>query len=1107
MKLYSGTVAHDRVFKQTCAVKSTGCPSGKSRLSVFFWKSFLLLCAFFSVGALQAQTPAFPTAEGFGKWATGGRGGKVVEVTTLADNAQTPVEGSFRWALQQYPDQPITVVFRVSGIIRLEGDIRCGRTAGTTIAGQTAPGDGICIRGAKCNFGGSKNLIIRHLRFRIGLDDNNDFLKGGSIGIENASNFIIDHCTFGWSGEENMTIYDNTLTTIQWCIVHEGLYDAGHGKGVRGYGCQWGGQSATYHHNLLAHNQSRSPRFNGARSNDVNVLIDFVNNVNYNWGGSGACYGADFDENGLSQRINFVGNYWKPGPAYPGSKSSNFVRNTANTNPKKLCTQWYMSGNYMEGSANASKNTDNYNGLDCSDFTKLGWKKSDICMKEPFEVSDPVKTETASEAYQSVLKGAGAFPRDTVDRRIVKEVSTGTASCRGSQSGVAPGIIDRPSDAGGYPTYETYNVVTDNDHDGMDDAWETAHGLDPGDPNDGRKILKSGYSALEAYLNGLCGEEIPVELGKVFDCVVAQDGSGDFTSINAAIQSVPADGQRHLIFIKNGTYREKVFIGNRWQSSKQIVSIIGEDRDKVVIEWDDYNGKSISYPGKDDNITADGMTCPTMTVTSPDFYMENVTVSNPSREAQAVALYQAGDRQVLKNCRITGYQDTYRTKKGNRYFLYQCQVEGAVDFIYAGGCAYFYQCDIVSVAGGYITAPEDVDYTSKLSDGNTLYYTFFFQDCNIKAASGVTSGCYLGRPWGEKSGSIFIGCKLGSHINAAGWTKMGEDTWKNCSFGEYNSLNAAGTAKADVSKRVDWSLQICEDDRFDLMTLEKIYKKIGGKTNVFDPLPSVVPVKPATTGNKMIKKFSSTGGYLSWVASPDAIGYVLYIGSELAGFSTANWFADPNTAAANYTIYAVSPNGGLSEVGTPTTKYDREATLAALRQAVNPVQQIKLSVAPSDLSMGSVSAVLVADGASIAPVDGKISGTFDKGTEVVLSASPAEGYDFIAWTNEAGDTLSRDTAFTYTMLSSSPITAVFDVHDALRALRADEGLNVSVSGGKLLIQTEMEVNEGLLYDLSGRLSCRFQGKECALAGLPKGIYVLSVGDGLGTRRFTRVAWF
>jgi pectate lyase len=208
---------------------------------VFVPVCFIVLVGWFlSTPLFAAGPPAFPTAEGYGMYATGGRGGKVVAVTNLLDDAQGSIPGSFRWALRQYPNEPLTIVFKTSGVINLVTQLRAKRTAGTTIAGQTAPGDGICIRGAKCNFGGSQNLIIRHLRFRIGLKefegtDSTAFIEGGSIGIENASNWILDHCTFGWSGEENMTIYDNTYTTVQWCLVHEGLYNSGHDQNPAQY--------------------------------------------------------------------------------------------------------------------------------------------------------------------------------------------------------------------------------------------------------------------------------------------------------------------------------------------------------------------------------------------------------------------------------------------------------------------------------------------------------------------------------------------------------------------------------------------------------------------------------------------------------------------------------------------------------------------------------------------------------------------------------------------------------------------------------------------------------------------------------------------------------
>lgn len=482
----------------------------------------IFACVALFYGAAQAQTKAFPTAEGFGMYATGGRGGQVVEVTNLLDDASGTTPGSLRWALKQHSASPITVVFRVSGVINLVSDLRVNRSAGTTIAGQTAPGDGICIRGAKCNFGGSTNLIIRHLRFRIGLKGDTAFAAGGSIGIENANNFIIDHCTFGWSGEENMTIYDNNNTTIQWCILHEGLYASGHAKGARSYGSQWGGQTATYHHNLLAHNVSRTPRFNGARSNDRNVLMEYVNNVNYNWGKQNSAYGGDIEN--LTHRVNFINNYYKPGPARPGTSSSYFVQSSYNSGQGTTrIAYWYMSGNVMEGSANAAITSNNALGVDAGGYPSS--VRSSLVVNTPFQVPNPVKAETAIDAYHSVLKGAGAFPRDTVDRRIINEVKSGTASGKGTTQkylnsdgttysnnpyyNQQKGIIDHPSAVGGYPEYKTYNTINDFDKDGMDDAWELVMGLDPANSEDRNTLSSSGYTALEVYLSSIVGEIIP----------------------------------------------------------------------------------------------------------------------------------------------------------------------------------------------------------------------------------------------------------------------------------------------------------------------------------------------------------------------------------------------------------------------------------------------------------------------------------------------------------------------------------------------------------------------------------------------------------------------
>lgn len=474
-----------------------------SIIIILFFVTFLPAKEVFS----QSATPAFTTAEGYGMWATGGRGGKVVAVTSLGDKDKrgVTIDGSLRWALQQYSGEPITIIFKVSGIIDLQGgDLRSKRD-NITIAGQTAPGDGICVKGGKVNLGGSNNVIVRHVRFRVGLLEDGGFIEGGALGFENGSNFIIDHCTFGWSGEENMTIYDNTLSTVQWCIVHEGLYDVGHPKGVRGYGVQWGGQTSTYHHNLLAHNVSRTPRVNGARSNDINVLMDYVNNVNYNWGKQNSAYGGDLVE-GQSHRCNWVNNYYKPGPARPGTSSSYFVQ--ASFNPNQSDSQipiWYLDGNHMDGTANAAKNTDNYIGLDISAYTGKGIAKSALISSTAFEVPYALNVESAEDAFASVVEQAGAFPRDTVDLRIINEVKTGTSPGSGNY-GNGKGMIDDPQTVGGFYSYNTYNIVQDLDQDGMADYWEVANGLDSTNADDRNSLTTDGYTNLEVYINSLAGE-------------------------------------------------------------------------------------------------------------------------------------------------------------------------------------------------------------------------------------------------------------------------------------------------------------------------------------------------------------------------------------------------------------------------------------------------------------------------------------------------------------------------------------------------------------------------------------------------------------------------
>ena len=470
------------------------------------------------------ELKAFPTAEGFGKNATGGRGGKVVFVTSLADDGS---EGTLRWALEQN-ERDFTIVFTVSGTIELKSKLKVKRE-NFTIAGQTAPGDGICISKNEVNLGGSKNFIIRHIRFRTGdKDANGKDLNATALRVENADNFIVDHCSFSWTSEENVDFIDTHFTTVQYCIFSEGLYNSVNGKGARSYGGVFGGTTATYHHNLFANNNSRTPLFNGARGKDpgqdLTVYIEYINNVNYNWGSKMSTYGAENeskDPNYCGYLGNFVNNYYKPGPRTKANVNElKFLRQSGARDqvdaPARGATKWHFSGNIMEG--DAAVTADNTLGVYAeSDYLYTIAETLQPNFIQPTGKENrqqywfdwqtytlKEKCETAKDAYETVLAegGAGASPRDRIDKRIIDNVSKGTFSYGNN------GIIDHATDAEGFIEYKSKTAPADTDQDGMSDEWEISVGLDPNNPDDRNVLTATGYTALEVYLNKLAGEEL-----------------------------------------------------------------------------------------------------------------------------------------------------------------------------------------------------------------------------------------------------------------------------------------------------------------------------------------------------------------------------------------------------------------------------------------------------------------------------------------------------------------------------------------------------------------------------------------------------------------------
>ena len=425
----------------------------------------------------RSKVLAFPGADGAGKYTTGGAGGTVYTVTSLADDGS---EGTLRWAISK--KGPRTIVFAVSGIIELQKALKLSN-GDVTIAGQTAPGDGICLKNYTFSIQ-ADNVIIRFIRSRMGVDIKQ---KGDDAmnGTKAHQNIIIDHCSMSWCTDECATFYDNRNFTLQWCIISESLANSIHEKGAHGYGGIWGGQPATFHHNLLAHHTNRTPRLCGSRytGRPEDEKVELFNNVIYNYGSDGAYAG----EGGS---YNFINNYYKPGPfsATKGSFKRLFTAyadDGKNNNKAGVHGVFYFKGNYMDPTcpkltdkqkeALYKVNMDNSYGLVIKkDFAT----EKEVLSKNAFDIAEHTSLQPAKKAYKDVLEFAGAsYRRDAVDQRIIDETLKGTYTYEGSH-GSTNGMIDQPSDVGGWPEYKSETALVDTDGDGIPDLIEKIIGTD-----------------------------------------------------------------------------------------------------------------------------------------------------------------------------------------------------------------------------------------------------------------------------------------------------------------------------------------------------------------------------------------------------------------------------------------------------------------------------------------------------------------------------------------------------------------------------------------------------------------------------------------------------
>ena len=518
-----------------------------------------MAAALMSAAAL-AQVPAFPGAEGHGRYVTGGRGGKVIHVTNLNDKGT----GSFRAAVTGNSKK--IIVFDVAGVIPLASDLTIG--SNTTILGQTAPSPGITLRYYTVR--PEDNCIIRFIRLRRGQEkDIND--GADATWQRNKTGIIFDHCSFSWSIDEVASFYDNNNFTMQWCTVAESLTNPGHSKGAHGYGGIWGGKLASFHHNFIGHLMNRGPRFNGARygwtgytsnknystyqwKNTVQAEnVDFRNCVMYN--AQGTCYGGP----GGGQ-INIVNNYYKAGPSQSlkgttqngikvdvstGKERGNQERitlvtvstssNSDKNHPEfyEMTSRYFINGNTTETTKGSVTKNQDWKGVSYDKGTYTynneiySADKKNLygdavehktingvsCVKIKMDAPAPtgvITTHTADEAFSKVLANAGAsLFRDEIDARYIEEAKTGTAQYKGSIT-QSPGIIDKVSDVNGY-TESTFGTAShpadfDTDKDGIPDAWELANGLNPNDDSDALTYSLDGkgyYTNLEVYANSL----------------------------------------------------------------------------------------------------------------------------------------------------------------------------------------------------------------------------------------------------------------------------------------------------------------------------------------------------------------------------------------------------------------------------------------------------------------------------------------------------------------------------------------------------------------------------------------------------------------------------
>lgn len=733
------------------------------RLAVFSCAAAVGLASC-ATGDLSREQPvaktellAFPGAEGAGRLSAGGRGGRVIKVVNLNDSGP----GSLRAAVEAVG--PRIVVFEVSGTIALESALRISQPR-ITIAGQTAPGDGITLKNHELIVA-ADDVVVRYLRSRLGDEGR---AESDAIWVRSGRRIILDHVSASWSVDEALSVnngfrrpedgfYD---VTVQWSIIAESLNDSLHVKGPHGYGSLIAGGYGTrisFHHNLWAHHQGRNPRPGNPVPPDrdpVGAFHDYRSNVFYDWGGAHAGYNADTGPKASRVHYNFVDNTYLQGPASTGRVMFN--------ESNELARAWF-AGNTMNGELPSDP------WIFVSGKSTGEWRLSG-----PVDVA-PVAADPSIRAYQRVLNESGAsLARDAVDQRVVRSVR--------DRSG---GLIDSQKEVGGWPLLKSLPAPQDSDSDGMPDAWEVSHHLNPSTDDSAQNVDGDGYTNIEVYLNelarrgpGLAGGGRVTVSGKAY------------SSIRAALDVLPDTGGE--ILLGPGEYREKVTIDR----PHVILQGLGARPQDVILVWGDAAA------------TAGGtFRSATLHVGGDDFRAGNLTIQNDYHlknppQSQAVALSVTGDRAIFDRVRMLGAQDTlYAGAKKcssepcetSRHYFRDCYIEGHVDFIFGDSKAFFDRCEIHAIAH------REILITAHARTSADQDKAFVFDHCRITADPDAQQ-IYFGRPWRDYAAVIFMHTDIRANLHPEGWrewTPGKTDRLQRAFYAEYRSTGPM----ADTSKR------------------------------------------------------------------------------------------------------------------------------------------------------------------------------------------------------------------------------------------------------------------------------------------------------------------